>query len=90
MSKNTLKVFKALANRTRIKILKKLVDDEELSCQELMKHFPLSQPTLSHHFGKLIEGGILRVKKDGVSHYYSVNKTYLAGLGVDIEKITKL
>ncbi len=90
MSKNTLKVFKALANRTRIKILKKLVDTDEISCQELMKHFPLSQPTLSHHFSKLIESGVLHVKKDGVSHYYSVNKTYLTGIGIDIEKITKL
>ncbi len=89
MSKNTLKVFKALADPTRIKIVKKLLDNDEVSCQELMTHFPLSQPTLSHHFGKLSDSGILKARKDGVSHYYSVNRTYLTSLGIDIDKITK-
>lgn len=89
MSKNTLKVFKALSDQTRIKIVKKLMDNDEVSCQELMKHFPLSQPTLSHHFSKLIDSGILHARKDGVSHYYSVNRTYLASLGIDIDKIAK-
>lgn len=89
MSKNTLKVFKALADQTRIKIVKKLLGNDEVSCQELMKHFPLSQPALSHHFSKLLDSGILHARKDGVSHYYSVNKTYLAHLGIDIDKITK-
>ncbi len=55
MSRNTLKVFKALADQTRIKIVKKLIDYDEVSCRELMKHFPLSQPTLSHHFSKLLD-----------------------------------
>ena len=89
MSKNTLKVFKALADQTRIKIVKKMTGSGEVSCRELMKHFPLSQPTLSHHFGKLIDSGILHVRRDGVSHYYSVGRTYLASLGIDIDKIVK-
>jgi len=89
MSKNTLKVFKALADQTRIKIIKKLIGSDEVSCQELMKHFPLSQPTLSHHFGKLLDSGILHARKDGINHYYSVDKTYLRSLGIDIDKIAK-
>ena len=90
MVNNTLKVFKALSDQTRIKILRKLVANDEVSCQELMKYFPLSQSTLSHHFSKLVDSGILHARRDGVSHYYSVNKAYLTGLGIDIEKITKL
>lgn len=89
MSKNTLKVFKALADQTRIKIVKKLMDNDEISCQELMKHFSLSQPTLSHHFGKLLDSGVLHARKDGINHYYSVNKTHLASIGIDIDKIAK-
>lgn len=84
-----MKVFKALADQTRIKIVKKLMGSGEVSCQELMKHFSLSQPTLSHHFGKLLDSGILHARKDGVSHYYSVNRTYLLSLGLDIDKIVK-
>jgi len=90
MSNKILKVFKALSDQTRIKILRKLVSNDEVSCQELMKHFSLSQPTLSHHFSKLVDSGVVRARRDGVSHYYRVNKAYLTGLGIDIEKITKL
>ena len=89
MSKNVLKVFKALSDQTRIKIVKKLMNCDEISCQELMKQFPLSQPTLSHHFSKLIDSKVLDARKDGVSHYYSINRTYLAKIGIDIDKLAK-
>ncbi len=82
-----LKVFKALADPTRINIIKKLLTKKELSCQELMSHFPLSQPTLSHHFNKLVDSGILSLRKDGVNHYYEVNRQYLKKLGIDIQQI---
>lgn len=89
MSSAGLKIFKALSDSTRINIVKKLLTKKELSCQELMSHFPLSQPTLSHHFNKLIDAEILTVRKDGANHYYAVNQDYLDKLGIDIQKIVK-
>lgn len=79
-----LKVFKALSDQTRIDIIKKILARKELSCQELMSHFPLSQPTLSHHFNKLIDAEILTVRKNGANHYYTVSQEYLNKLGIDI------
>lgn len=90
MTNSVLKIFKALSDPTRINIAKKLLTRKELSCQELMSHFPLSQPALSHHFNKLIDAEILTVRKDGTNHYYAVNKDYLDKLGIDIQKIIKL
>ncbi len=87
MSQKTLKIFKALSDPTRIKIVRKLIDKSEVSCQDLMKYFPLSQPTLSHHFNKLIDSGVLSVRKNGASHYYGVNKKYLADVGIDINTL---
>lgn len=84
-----LKIFKALSDTTRIDILRSLLAKKEISCQELSKKFPLSQPTLSHHFNKLIDANIIIKRKNGVSHFYSVNQKYLKEKGFDIKKITK-
>lgn len=87
MNQEILKVLKALSDKTRAEIIKKLLNQKEISCQELSKKFSLSQPTLSHHFNKLIDANILQVRKNGVMHFYSIDKKYLRNLGIIIEKI---
>lgn len=84
MNASVVKIFKALADSTRIDIVHKLAKHKEVSCKELMKKFPLSQPTLSHHFNKLIDAQILKIRKEGASHFYRVDKTYLKKLGIII------
>ncbi len=83
-------VFKALSDETRIDILRLLLGKKEIACKELLTNFPLSQPTLSHHFNKMIDAHILNERKEGVSHIYSINYQYLKKLGIDIHKIVNL
>lgn len=88
MSKQIVKLFKALSDETRVDIIRHLLNNgKELSCQELLDKFPLSQPTLSHHFNKLIDASILKVRKEGASHFYSIDNQYLKNLGIDIHKM---
>lgn len=87
MRKELTKVLKALADDTRLQIAGYLVDRREMTCQELMKKFALSQPTLSHHFNKLVDAGVLDSERDGVLWIYRLNKRYLKSLGIDIEKV---
>ncbi len=88
MKKQVVKLFKALSDTTRINIVKYILNNgKELSCKKLLSKFPLSQPTLSHHFGKLSNANILKARKEGASHFYSVDKKYLKNLGIDISKI---
>jgi DNA-binding transcriptional ArsR family regulator len=90
MNKQLVKLFKALSDQTRLDIVKKLFNNKkELSCRELQKKFPLSQPTLSHHFNKLTDAGILKVRKQGTGHFYSVNRKYLTDFGINIGKLIK-
>ena len=90
MSKHVVKLFKALSDETRVDIIKYLLSNgKELSCQELLDKFPLSQPTLSHHFNKLIDANVLKVRKEGTSHFYSIDNDYLKNFGIDIHKIVK-
>ncbi len=87
MSKQTLKILKALGDETRVEIVKQLVPVKEMTCQDLMKKFSLSQPTLSHHFNKLVEAGILDSERNGVLWIYRLRKKYLKEQGIDITKL---
>lgn len=87
MSKQTIKVLKALSDETRIEIVKQLIPVKEMTCQDLMKKFSLSQPTLSHHFNKLMQAGILDSERNGVLWIYRLRKNYLKELGIDVKKL---
>ena len=89
-TKQLTKIFKALADDTRIDILRHVIKEEETACQELMKRFPLSQPTMSHHFNKLVNAGILNNRRDGVLWFYTLNAQFLSKIGLDIAKIVSL
>src|SRR6266480_4457165 len=89
-TKQLTKIFKALSDDTRIDILRHIAREDEIACQELMKRFSLSQPTMSHHFNKLVNAGILNNRKDGVLWFYTLNTDYLSEIGIDIKKIVKI
>lgn len=87
MTEDALNVFKALSDRTRFEIVLFLIGRKECSCQELSLQFDLSQPTLSHHFARLKEAGVIHVRREGVAHYYRVDRQYLRGIGIDLKKM---
>ncbi len=82
-----VKIFKALSDPTRLEIAVYLAKYGQMSCGELSKRFPLSQPTLSHHYKKLADAEIIIVSKDGASHFYQINHELLKEAGVNLKKI---
>lgn len=89
MADRLVKIFKALSNETRLGIVRDLLKKQETACSEFIKNLPKSQPTLSHHFNELMDSNILKVRKEGVNNFYSINHDYLTNLGLDIKKIAK-
>ena len=87
MPEEVEKIFQALGNKVRLDIVKLILAEKETSCQSLLKKFPLSQPTMSHHFKLLLDSGILTSRKDGVRHYYIVDTKKLKSLGIDLAKL---
>jgi DNA-binding transcriptional ArsR family regulator len=74
MSVNT--VFEALAHPARRKILR-LLRKGPLSAGELAGHFDLAKPTLSVHFAKLRNAGLVTVERQGTSLIYHLNASVL-------------
>lgn len=89
MNKDILKIMKALADPTRLQIVQVLANHPEETCQNLIGQFGLSQPTMSHHFNKLVDAGVLNSRKEAVLWFYSLNRPYLESLGFDVAKLSQ-
>ncbi len=63
------KIFKTLADTTRVRILA-LLEREELAVQELMRVLGMAQSRVSRHLAILREAGLLRDRRDGTFAYY--------------------
>lgn len=66
------KIFKALSDETRLRILNLLIERECCVC-EVMQVLELSQTRASRNLGVLYDAGLLRLRKEGLWSLYSIN-----------------
>jgi DNA-binding transcriptional ArsR family regulator len=67
--------FKALADPTRIRILNLLASNRDPVCVcDIVKHFPIGQPTISHHLKILRATRFVLAERRGTFMYYRVNR----------------
>lgn len=70
--------FKALADPTRIRILNLLAANRAPVCVcDIVKHFPIGQPTISHHLKILRDTCFVKSERRGTFMYYRVNRNCL-------------
>ncbi len=69
--KNTARIFKALSDETRLRILCLLLDGELCVC-DLMAVLQLPQSTVSRHLSYLKNAGWVNDRRCGVWMYYSM------------------
>jgi len=70
--------FKALADPTRIRILNLLAANRGAVCVcDIVKHFPIGQPTISHHLKILRDTRFVQSERRGTFMYYRVNRNCL-------------
>ena len=67
-------VFKALADKTRLRILALLGNNEVCVCH-LHDSLALPQPTVSRHLAYLRRAGLVEVRRDGVWMHYQVARS---------------
>ena len=72
MNSEYLRVFKALSDANRIRILELLCESEECACV-LLDDLQISQATLSHHMKILCDSGIVTYRQEGKWKYYRIN-----------------
>lgn len=87
MADNIVKILDALSDEIRVEIVKDLLNGHNSVCPDVKKKLGKSQPTLSHHIGKLVDADIIIESKKGVNCYYKVNAKFLKERGIDIKKM---
>lgn len=70
------RVFKALADPTRRKVLE-LLRERPMTAGELADQFPFSKPTMSAHFAVLKEADLVEAKKSGKTVTYRLKMSVL-------------
>jgi ArsR family transcriptional regulator len=82
----TARLFKALADPHRVKIVNLLATRPEPVCVcEFTEPLGLSQPTVSHHLKKLMDAGLLDREQRGTWAYYSLRPAALGGLAAALD-----
>ena len=71
------KVFRALGEPNRLRIVQVLAREGELGCGELAERVNLSPPTLSHHTAILTDAGLLDGRWEGKAHVIALNREAL-------------
>ena len=78
----TARLFKALADPHRVRIVNLLATTGEPVCGcDLERPLRLSQPTVSFHLKKLADAGLLDREKRGVWAYWSLNPSAARRVG---------
>ena len=67
----SVRIFKALSDETRLKIVESLLNGEKCVC-EIIPFTKRTQPTISIQLSKLENLGIVESRREGKSVYYKI------------------
>lgn len=76
---NELKILKALADETRLKIVEFLLKGEKCVC-EIFPHIKRTQSTTSIQLDVLKKAGIVDSRRQGKKVYYFISKKEIEGI----------
>jgi ArsR family transcriptional regulator len=76
-SEQRAKIFAALSDPTRLKIVELLASCEEMSSSELADRLGISLALFCHHSKTLVEAGLINRRKDGQTKYNTLNRALL-------------
>lgn len=68
----------ALADTTRVRMLRLLEANEEVACAALETTFALTKSTISYHVRVLRHAGLIRVRKAGKFYHYALLREEIA------------
>jgi ArsR family transcriptional regulator len=76
-----VRLLAALADPTRLEILRELAGSSEVCACDLTDCCDVSQPTVSHHLRVLREAGVVLSERRGSNIYYRVSPDLIERLG---------
>lgn len=87
-SEQRAKIFAALSDPIRLKIVELLAESGELSSSEIAEKLGISLALCCHHSKILVEAGIIEKRKEGTTKYNSLNQALLNDCGKSLIQLT--
>ncbi len=84
-----VQVARALADPTRLGLLRAIAQHGELSCGELAERFPIAQATVSHHLNVLIGAGLVTMRKQGQYHLFRLQADTLRAFCQQLQQLVE-
>jgi DNA-binding transcriptional ArsR family regulator len=82
----TERQLKAIADQTRLEILRSLSRGEQY-VQQLADQLQLTAATLSHHLNQLLAVMLVGLRGEGRRNYYHLNRNELSALAADLNRL---
>lgn len=86
--RNLVKVFKAISDETRIRLLK-LLQQRELCVCEIVQSLNMTQSRVSRNLGILKDAGLVKDRRDGLWVHYSLSKDSFNEYAVPLLELMK-
>ncbi|MBW4487310.1 MAG: metalloregulator ArsR/SmtB family transcription factor [Trichocoleus desertorum ATA4-8-CV12] len=87
-SEQRAKIFAALSDPTRLRIVELLAQSQEMSGSELANYLEISLALFCHHSKTLVDCGLVQVRKEGQTKYSSLNRCLLANCLASIKGLS--
>lgn len=72
-----VQVMKALADPTRLEILRLIGSTDEYPCTSLEQEVPVGKSTISYHVKTLSHAGLVSVRRQGRNFHYTLHRDVL-------------
>ena len=80
-------LLSAIADPTRLRILRQLTDVGACCACDIADNCPVSQPTVSHHLRLLARAGLVRSRRDGAHVVYRLTSDRVAELWAAVRDV---
>jgi len=71
------RIAKALADPRRFALLQAIAAESECPCQQLIRQFPVTKATISHHAKELLRAGLIEAQREGQCVFFTVRREVL-------------
>ncbi|HEY7636412.1 MAG TPA: metalloregulator ArsR/SmtB family transcription factor [Gemmatimonadales bacterium] len=82
-------IAKALADPRRMALLETIAAEEECPCQRLLREFPISKGTISHHIKELVRAGLIEARREGQYLHCEIRRDVLEAYAVELLRRVK-
>jgi DNA-binding transcriptional ArsR family regulator len=71
------KLFEGIGDRIRVQIIELIAENKEMFANQIVNQLELKQSTVSRHLNQLHQAGIVNIRQEGNTKYFSINKDAL-------------